>query len=207
MWHLSQTTQLAKHRDLAHMGVCLQFIWRQILTDWQLQTTTYNLYPCAIDFSWKNVNLNLKLFTDCFKPDIAPICPIDEATSCVKFWVTNGVHCTNQTKPDFQVCAIAAFLCGLKSFALCILEDDFLLWLFQCWENPVVIHLRWFRVASFIALIGGLNITRPPLTFSICNVVFVELVFQTIPPHKFWRLENGEHKEVYGAHAGKTLKT
>ena len=159
----------------------------------------------AIVFFGRNVNLNLKLFTDCFKPNIAPICPIDEATSCVKFWVTNGVHCTNQTKPDFQVCAIAAFLCGLKSFALCILEDDFLLWLFQCWENPVVIHLRWFRVASFIALIGGLKITRPPLTFSICNVVFVELVFQTIPPHKFWRLENGEHKEVYGAHAGKTL--
>ena len=120
--------------------------------------------------------------------------------------VLNHKWCTNQTKPDFHVCAIAAFLCGLKSFALCILEDDFLLWLFQCWENPVVIHLRWFRVASFIALIGGLNITRPPLTFSICNVVFVELVFQTIPPHKFWRLENGEHKEVYRAHAEKCDK-
>ena len=154
------------------------------------------------------VNLNLKLFTDCIKAYIA--LNMSNWWSNILRLVLNQKLCTNQTKPDFHVCATAVFLCDLKSFGLCILEDDFLLWLFQCWENPVVIHLCWFPVvfppcvgpvASFMILIGELNAART--IFSIVDVVLVNLVFQTIPPQKFWCLENREHKEVYGAHAGK----
>ena len=53
-------------------------------------------------------------------------------------------------------------------------------------------------------LIGGVNVART--TFSFVDVVLVNLVFQTVPPHKFCRLENREHEEVYGAHAGKGYK-
>ena len=71
MWHLgifyvksrlSQTTQLAKNKDMAHMGVFLQFIWRQILTDWQLQTIPNLQFRITTWHYFKQLVNRIKIF-------------------------------------------------------------------------------------------------------------------------------------------------